>query len=71
MAAPSKPIEVYLEAGQKRTFGAAAAQCQLASHGPREGVHWSARYFVRCVAWHALDHVWEIEDRGQADELPR
>ena len=27
MAAPSKPIEVYLEAGQKRTFGAAAAQC--------------------------------------------
>jgi len=25
---------------------------------------WSARYFVRRVAWHALDHAWEIEDRA-------
>ncbi|HLE59859.1 MAG TPA: hypothetical protein VJA85_09455 [Candidatus Limnocylindria bacterium] len=24
---------------------------------------WSARYFVRRSAWHALDHAWEIEDR--------
>jgi hypothetical protein len=25
--------------------------------------YWSARYFVRRSAWHALDHAWEIEDR--------
>jgi hypothetical protein len=31
--------------------------------GPRGGVRWSPRYFVRRVAWHALDHAWEIEDR--------
>ena len=67
MAAPSKPIEVYLEAGQKRTFGAASAHGEVASHGPRGGVRWSARYFVRRAAWHALDHVWEIEDRAHAD----
>lgn len=26
---------------------------------------WSARYFVRRAAWHALDHAWEIEDRSR------
>ena len=25
---------------------------------------WSPRYFVRRSAWHAIDHVWEIEDRS-------
>jgi hypothetical protein len=31
--------------------------------GPRGGVRWSPRYFVRRTAWHVLDHAWEIEDR--------
>jgi hypothetical protein len=31
--------------------------------GPRGGARWTPRYFVRRVAWHALDHAWEIEDR--------
>jgi hypothetical protein len=26
-------------------------------------VIWPPRYFVRRVAWHVLDHAWEIEDR--------
>ncbi len=30
---------------------------------PRGGKRWTPRYFVRRVAWHALDHAWEIEDR--------
>jgi hypothetical protein len=32
--------------------------------GPRGGRRWPPRYFVRRVAWHALDHAWEIEDRS-------
>jgi hypothetical protein len=32
--------------------------------GPRGGVRWPPRYFVRRSAWHALDHAWEIEDRA-------
>ena len=24
---------------------------------------WPVRYFVRRTAWHAIDHLWEIEDR--------
>ena len=25
---------------------------------------WNARYALRYIAWHALDHAWEIEDRS-------
>lgn len=41
----------------------AAARGELPTEGPRGGVRWSARYFVRHAAWHTLDHAWEIEDR--------
>ena len=40
-----------------------AARGEVSAHGPRGGVRWTPRYFVRCVAWHVLDHAWEIEDR--------
>ncbi|MEJ2303872.1 MAG: DinB family protein [Anaerolineales bacterium] len=42
---------------------ASAARGQLPAQGPRGGVIWAPRYFVRRVAWHVLDHAWEIEDR--------
>lgn len=35
----------------------------LPERGPRGGIIWPARYFIRRVAWHVLDHTWEIEDR--------
>ena len=42
---------------------AASARGELAERGPRGGLRWTPRYFVRRVAWHVLDHAWEIEDR--------
>jgi hypothetical protein len=27
---------------------------------------WPARYAVRRVAWHVVDHAWEIEDKSEA-----
>ena len=42
---------------------AAAARGEIPTHGPRGGVIWPPRTFVRRVAWHLLDHLWEIEDR--------
>jgi hypothetical protein len=42
---------------------AASAHGEIAARGPRGGVRWTPRYFVRRVAWHVLDHTWEIEDR--------
>jgi hypothetical protein len=42
---------------------AAAARGELPARGPRGGIRWPPRYFVRRSAWHVLDHAWEIEDR--------
>ena len=41
----------------------AAVREGVPAQGPRGGVTWPPRYFVRRAAWHVLDHVWEIEDR--------
>ncbi len=41
----------------------AGARGEIPERGPRGGVFWTPRYFVRRVAWHTLDHAWEIEDR--------
>ena len=46
---------------------AASARGEIPAKGPRGGVRWTARYFVRRVAWHVLDHAWEIEDRILAE----
>jgi len=42
---------------------AASARGQIAAKGPRGGERWAPRRFGRRLAWHAIDHAWEIEDR--------
>ena len=42
----------------------ASANGEIPPEGPRGGVRWTARYFVRRVAWHLMAHVWEIERRA-------
>ncbi|HRP62486.1 MAG TPA: hypothetical protein PK400_04265 [Phycisphaerales bacterium] len=41
----------------------ASAAGKLPTRGPRGGKRWTARYFVRRVAWHVTAHVSEIERR--------
>ena len=41
----------------------AAVSGELPEKGPRGGIIWKPRFFMRRVAWHVLDHAWEIEDR--------
>lgn len=42
----------------------AAARGEIPAKGPRGGVRWTARYFVRRVAWHVVAHAWEIDRRA-------
>lgn len=42
----------------------ASASGEIPSKGPRGGARWTARYFVRRVAWHVIAHMWEIERRA-------
>jgi len=38
----------------------------LSSDGsPLPGGAWTQRYAARRIAWHVLDHAWEIEDRSE------
>jgi hypothetical protein len=62
---PPGPKDDALERTRKTVLEslAAAAHGEVPAEGPRGGKRWSARYFVRRTAWHALDHAWEIEDR--------
>jgi hypothetical protein len=42
---------------------AAAARGDVDERGPRGGIRWKSRHFVRRATWHVLDHAWEIADR--------
>ncbi len=57
--------DATLERGRATVLDAidASAHGTVAPQGPRGGSRWSARYAVRRLAWHVLDHAWEIEDR--------
>ena len=37
---------------------------QPSDGSPVAGRKWPARYAARRIAWHVLDHAWEIEDRS-------
>jgi hypothetical protein len=43
------------------------AEGALPERGPRGGVLWTPRRFLRRAAWHVLDHAWEIEDRMETE----
>jgi hypothetical protein len=42
------------------------AVLRLPSDGsPLAGRRWTARYAAHRIAWHALDHAWEMQDRSE------
>jgi hypothetical protein len=58
-------LETQLEQMRKTMLSAmrASALGEIPAKGPRGGTRWTARYFVRRLSWHILDHAWEIEHR--------
>jgi hypothetical protein len=59
------PLDDELRRTRKaiRAALAAGVRGEIPLQGPRGGALWTPRYFVRRVAWHTVDHLWEIEDR--------
>jgi hypothetical protein len=47
-----------------RTPWPAQREALLDALGTGEGTSWPASYAVRRIAWHVLDHAWEVEDRS-------
>jgi hypothetical protein len=65
-----KPVTPSRPTGQLATLRKAiimalrdSATGRIAERGPRGGQRWTARFFVRRVAWHVIAHIWEIERR--------
>jgi hypothetical protein len=50
------PVGTPWREGRERVVAALRA--------PDPEAKWPARYALRRIAWHALDHAWEIEDRS-------
>jgi hypothetical protein len=42
-----------------------------ALRSPPADAKWPPRYAARRIAWHALDHAWEIEERSDRQKLGR
>jgi hypothetical protein len=40
---------------------------QASDGSPVNGRKWPPRYAARRIAWHSLDHAWEMEDRSDPD----
>jgi hypothetical protein len=40
---------------------------QASDGSPLADRKWTLRYAARRIAWHALDHAWEMEDRSEPD----
>lgn len=60
------------EAAYARKLGVRGDRAELAAalRQPSDGTPvvakgWSPRYAARRIAWHVLDHAWEIEDRSE------
>jgi hypothetical protein len=59
-------------AGDRAAVGGLRAEMlavlgQPSDGGPIAERKWTARYAARRIAWHALDHAWEIEDRSEKE----
>jgi hypothetical protein len=57
-------------AGDTAAVAALRAEVLAVLSSPSDGTPpvpkgWPARYAARRIAWHALDHAWEIEDRSE------
>ena len=66
LGGPRKDLRAEL--GRSRSLmleGLGTAAREGVPAAPRGGARWSPRYFVRRVAWHVLDHAWEIVDRAE------
>jgi hypothetical protein len=55
-----------LEAIEAQRLAIAAVLGERSDGGPvAPGKKWTMRYAARRIAWHVLDHAWEMEDRRQ------
>jgi hypothetical protein len=58
---PTRDDKAAVQATRKAILGAIRASAGAPQTGEKR---WPPRYVARRMAWHLLDHAWEIEDRS-------
>ena len=61
---PAIDDRAAIDAMRDEILAAVAAPSNGKPHDPKG---WPVRYAVRRLAWHALDHAWEMEDRSRPE----
>jgi hypothetical protein len=64
----NEPVEEKKQRLRKAAFEGMRMKLDglLPAEGPRGGKRWPVPYYVRRLAWHVVDHTWEVEDRVMA-----
>jgi hypothetical protein len=57
------PYDVFDRAARAAHFDAVIAAMPDRADGHVEGKGWPLRYVIRRMAWHILDHAWEMQDK--------
>jgi len=57
------PFDVEAIAAHREVLAAALRAADATVRREPDRKRWPIRYAVRRIAWHVLDHAWEIEDR--------
>jgi hypothetical protein len=61
-------VPAYTDKAAVTAFRSAIVEQLESAHGPAQPItkgRWPIRYAARRIAWHTLDHAWEIEDRTE------
>jgi hypothetical protein len=66
----TSPFDPFDRAARNAQLEAAFAAMPDKSDGRVEGKKWPLRYLIRRMAWHILDHAWEMEDKDLSGEAP-
>lgn len=64
LAAPARGDRAAIAAFRKAIAGALS---KPSKGGPLVEKGWPQRYAARRIAWHALDHAWEMQDRSKPE----
>jgi hypothetical protein len=59
------PARGDLDAIEAQRLAIAAVLSAASDGGPVVPNRWTTRYAARRIAWHVLDHAWEMEDRSE------
>ena len=57
------PFDIEAIAAHREVLAAALRAADATMRREPDSKRWPIRYAVRRIAWHVLDHAWEIEDR--------